>query len=161
MISTRIVRIHYSPGRGIRCPSSLFRHVWHSFHLDPYMVYMFHHNVPGFFQVPSLAGNPILSFYVNCQAHWLLWTYDPSTSSTNAILLSRTSPGGPAAYPGIHARLKTYSALAGHPLFLALTTALERIAFVDKFMREQHKRIGNVEMHTGFSHYHIHKPRPV
>jgi hypothetical protein len=159
-ISTKIVRMHYHTDLGVKS-LSLFRNVWRSFHLDPYMIYMFHRNVPGFFQLSSSSpGSPLLNFYVNCQAYWLLWSYDPSTLSTKAILLSRSSPGGPAAYPHIHARLKRYSGLASHPLFLAVVAVLERTAYVDIFLREQHRRIGRAEKHTGFSHYHINQPRP-
>lgn len=161
IISTKIVRMHYHSGLGIKSLSSIFRHVWHSFHLDPYMIYMFHRNVPGFSQLSTAStGNPLLNFYINSQSHWLFWTYDTSTLSTNAILLSRISPGGRAAYPLIHAQLTRYCALAGHPLFLALATALEKIDYVDIFLREQRKRIGHTERCTGFSHFQINKPRP-
>jgi hypothetical protein len=161
IISTKIVRMHYHPDLGIKSPSSVFQNLWRSFHLDPYMVYMFHRNVPGFFQFCSISpGHPLLNFYVNCQAHWLLWTYDPSNLSTNAILLSRRSPGGPAAYPQLHARLRHFSSLAGHPLFLASVALVEKIAYIDIFLKEQHKRIGLAEKHTGFSHFHINSPRP-
>jgi hypothetical protein len=159
-ISTKMVRMHYHPDRGIRSLSSSFRSVWHSFRLDPYMIYMFHRNVPGFFQLPLTSpDNSVLNFYVNCQAHWLLWSYDPSTFSTKAILLSRSTPGGPSAYPHLHARLKDYSVLAGHPLFLAVAIVVERISYVDVFLRQQRKRIGLAENHTGFSHFYINMPR--
>jgi hypothetical protein len=160
IISTKMVRMHYHPDGGITSNSSSFRSLWHAFHLDPYMIYMFHRNVPGFFQLPSTSpGDPVLRFYVNCQAHWLFWSYHPSIFSTKVVVLSRRSPGGPSAYPHLHARLKDYSVLAGHPLFPAVATAVERLSYVDVFLRQQHKRIGIAEMHTGFSHFHIHMPR--
>jgi hypothetical protein len=159
-ISTKMVRMHYHPDRGIRSHSSVFQSLWQSFRLDPYMIYMFLRNVPGFFQLPSTSpDNPVLRFYVNCQAHWLLWSYDPSTFSTKAILLSRASPGGPSAYPHLHARLKDYAVLAGHPLYPAVATAVERISYVDVFLRQQHIRVGHAERYTGFSHFHINMPR--
>ena len=34
------------------------------------------------------------------------------------------------------------------------------IAYVDRFLREQLNRVNSMERHTGFSHFHIHKPRP-
>ena len=42
IITLKLVRMHYDPHYGIRSSFSLFRHVWHSFGLDPYMIYMFH-----------------------------------------------------------------------------------------------------------------------
>jgi hypothetical protein len=162
IMSTKIVRMHYHSDDGIKSLPSLFGLVWRSFRLDPYMMYMFNRNLPGFFRIPSsTTGDALLNFYVNCQAYWLLWTFNPSTLSTNAIVISRNSRGGRATYPHLHARLKRYSDLAGHPLFLALITALERIAYIDIFLREQHKRIGRTEEHTGFSHFHIDKPQPL
>jgi hypothetical protein len=162
IVSTKIVHMYYHPDRGVTSAPSIFRHLWHSFHLDPYMVHMFSRNVPGFFQLPfaSPPDDRLLNFYINCQAHWMLWTYDTEDFSTNAILLSRDSPGGPAAYPMVHAHLERYNGLSGHPLFLALVFALERIAYIDRFLKEQHKRIGRVEKHTGFSHFHIDKALP-
>jgi len=161
IISTKIVRMHYHSDLEIKSLSSVFQNIWRSFHLDPYMIYMFNRNVPGFFQFCSTSpGHPLLNFYVNCQAYWLLWSYDPSNLSTNAILLSRRSPGGLAAYPQLHARLRLFSGLAGHPLFLASVALLDRIAYIDIFLREQHRRVGLVEKHTGFSHFHINSPRP-
>lgn len=160
IVSTKFVHMYYHPDRGVTAAPSIFRHLWHSFHLDPYMVHMFSRNVPGFFQLPfaSPPDDRLLNFYINCSAHWILWTYDTEESSTNALLLSRDSPGGPAAYPMVHTHLERYSSLSGHPLFLALVFALERIAYVDRFLKEQHKRIGRVEKYTGFSHFHIDKP---
>jgi hypothetical protein len=161
IMSTKIVRMQYHSDLGVKSLPSLFGHVWRSFGLDSYMIYMFHRNVPAFFQLPSATtGGARLNFYINCQAYWLLWTFDPSTLSTNAIILSRNSPGGHTAYPHVYSRLERYSALAGHPLFLALVTVLERIAYLDIFLREQHKRIGRTEEYTGFSHFHIDRLQP-
>jgi len=162
MVSTKIVHLHYNPEFGIKSLSSMFRHIWHSFHLDPYMIHMFHCNIPGFFQLsPASSDNPLPNFYINRQAHCLFWTYDPSTLSTNAILLTRNSPGGRAAYPPLHAKLKRYTTLVGHPLFLALVTVLEAIDFTDTFIKAQHQHIGRTENHTGFSHFYINRPRPL
>jgi hypothetical protein len=36
---------------------------------------------------------------------------------------------------------------------------LERLAYVDVFLRTQHQRIGRAEEHTGFSHFYIHEPQ--
>lgn len=160
--STKIVHMYYHQDRGVTSGAAVFRHIWHSFNLDPYMIYMANWNVPGFFQLPSTtsaAGDDrFLIFHVNCQAHFMMWTYDIEDFSTNGVLLSRDSPGGPAAYPMVHSHLKRYSGLSGHPLYLALVFALERIAYIDRFLKDQHKRIGRAEKHTGFSHFHIDKP---
>jgi len=159
-ITLKLVRMHYHPRGGFKSSLSIFQHVWHSFGLDPYMIYMFHHNVPGFHQLSASPSSPLQQFYVNYKGHWLLWTYDPLNVSTNAILLSHRSPGGRASYPGFHARLKRYRTLVGHSLFLALATTLNQIVYVDSFLREQSNRVNEMEKHTGFSHFHIHKPRP-
>lgn len=161
--TTRIVHLYYHQDRGVTSTASAFRHTWQSFNLDPYMMYMAHWNVPGFFQLPfkdspAADQDRFLKFHTNCQAHFMMWTYDTKTLSTNGVLLSRDSPGGPAAYPTVHSHLKRYSGLSGHPLFLALAFALERIAYIDRFLKIQHKRIGRAEKYTGFSHFHIDKP---
>lgn len=161
MIATKIVRIYYHPEAGITSHLSLFRRLWDSFRLDPYMIYMFRHNVPGFFQLPSTTSKePLLKFYMNCQAYWFIWTYDTSTLSTNAVLISRRSAGGRDSWAPLQSRLKRHLALAGHPLYLAIVPALERVAFLDRFCTIQHKRIGGIEKETGFSHFHLDKPAP-
>ena len=162
IISTRIVHMVYNSDVAIKSLPSTFRHVWSSFHLDWSMIYMVTSNVPGFLQLPPTSPDTTMtSFYLNCQAQWLLWTFDPSTREINAILLSRDSNGGRAGYPILHARLKRYSVLAAHPLYLAIVAALDRVTYVDGFMREQHRRIARVERHTGFSHFYINRPQPL
>ena len=158
-ISTKLVRIHYRSDVGIKSTAPMLRKIWHAFRLDQYMVYMFHRNVPGYFQLPSSSNETLLNFYINCQAYWMLWSYDSATLSTNAVLISRISPGGRATYPFVHDHIERYSSLAGHPLFLAVTTAIERAAYIDKFLRAQHKRIGRTEQYTGFSHFYIDSPQ--
>lgn len=161
VISTKIVRMHYHPDTGFKAQRSLFLHLWHSFHLDSYIMYLFHNNVPGFFRLPSTSPNsPLLHFYVNCQAYWFLWTYDTSDLSTNALLLSRDSIGGRSSYGSMHSRLNRYCALAGHPLFLAMVSALDRINYLDQFLKDQHRHVGKVERRTGFSHFYIDTPPP-
>ncbi|KAF2231457.1 hypothetical protein EV356DRAFT_535437 [Viridothelium virens] len=138
----------------------MLREIWHSFRLDPYLIYMFHRNVPGYFQLSSSSSNDtLLNFYINSQAYWMLWSYESATVSTNAVLISRISPGRPASYPSLHAHIKRYSSLAGHPLFLAVATVIERTTYIDKFMREQHRRIGLTEQFTGFSHFYLDTPQ--
>ncbi|KAI9692916.1 MAG: hypothetical protein M1822_004911 [Bathelium mastoideum] len=159
-ISTKLVRIQYRSDLGIKSTAPMLREIWRSFRLDPYMIYMFHRNVPGYFQLPSTSSNEtLLNFYINSQAYWMLWSYESATLSTNALLISRISPGGRATYPFVHARIQRYSNLAGHPLFLAVATAIERTTYIDKFLREQHRRIGRTEQHTGFSHFYIDTPQ--
>jgi hypothetical protein len=152
--STKIVRMQYHSEIGIKSLPQLFGHIWRSFELDPYMIHMFHRNVPGFFQLADK-----LNFYVNCQAYWLFWCYNASNSSTNAIILSRLSRGGRAAYPRLCARLERYRSLAIHPLFFALVAAQDRIAYMDGFLKEQHQHVGRTEEYTGFSHFHMNKRR--
>ncbi|KAK5064752.1 hypothetical protein LTR84_000586 [Exophiala bonariae] len=161
--TTRIVHLYYHQDRGVTSASSVFQHTWRSFNLEPYMMYMAQWNVPGFFQLPCIDSpsgdhDRFLKFHANCQAHFIMWTYDTKTLSTDGVLLSRDSPGGPAAYPTVHSHLKRYSGLSGHPLYLALMFALEKIAYIDRFLKIQHKRIGRAEKYTGFSHFHIDKP---
>ncbi|KAI9711518.1 MAG: hypothetical protein M1820_002082 [Bogoriella megaspora] len=157
-ISTKIVRVHYKSDLGIKSTAPMLREIWHSFQLDPYMIYMVRRNVPGYFQFSSSSSN-VSNFYINSQAYWLLWSHDPATLSTNAVLFSRISPGGRISYPYVHAHIERYSSLAGHPLFLGLATTMERIAYVDKFLRQQHRRIGRTEQYTSFSHFYIDSPK--
>ncbi|KAL9081311.1 MAG: hypothetical protein Q9157_000166 [Trypethelium eluteriae] len=159
-ISTKLVRVYYRSDVGIESTAPMLRGIWHSFRLDPYLIYMFHRNVPGYFQLSSSSSNDtLLNFYINSQAYWMLWSYESATVSTNAVLISRISPGRPASYPSLHAHIKRYSSLAGHPLFLAVATAIERTTYIDKFMREQHRRMGLTEQFTGFSHFYLDTPQ--
>lgn len=162
--STKVVHMFYHIDRGLKSAPSVFRHLWDSFHLDPYMVYMFSRNVPGFHQLPSASSAPpdnrYLTFYLNVQAHWVMWTYDSDNFSTNAIVLSRDTAGRPDAYPAVHAHLRRYASSSGHPLLLTLVFALERVEYIDKVVKDQHRRIGRAEQYTGFSHFYLNKPLP-
>ncbi|KAH0543961.1 hypothetical protein FGG08_001728 [Glutinoglossum americanum] len=158
-ITLKLVRMHYHPIKGIKFSLSLFQRVWHSFRLDPYMICMFCGNVPGFHQLPASTSSPLQQFYLHQPEYWLLWSYDPSTLSTNAVFLSYPSPNGNASYPAIRARLERHKAFVGHPLFLALATTLYAIPYVDSFLREQQRRVLDIERYTGFSHYYIDRPR--
>ena len=87
-----------------------------------------------------------------------MWSYDPASMATRAILLTRTSKNADKNSSTLMSKMEHYKTLAGHPLFLAFVGYVDTAFFIDRLLLGQLDAVRIVEERTGFSYFKQHKP---
>lgn len=161
--SLKLVRFPYMVGQKLFVRWEVFHHVFRSFMLEPLMLRMALRNSASFYelgQCVSSNGHEVLRYYLDMRAYIILWSYNTGTAATRAIVLTRTSKGSKRAYSNFYAKLEIYRSLVYHPTFLPFIAVMNVLIYVDEFLKEEVKELGNAERETGFSYFYRHVPTP-
>ncbi|KAK7420624.1 hypothetical protein QQZ08_010316 [Neonectria magnoliae] len=120
------------------------------FHIDPYGLGLVANDMTGFHCLAGSESGHLTSYYLQCAAYKILWTYNSESQSVRGITFVVNSKRGPSAFKDLVNIMKLNLALLLHPLFLPLSAAIQTVAFFDRLLREGYDQSRLVEVATGY-----------
>jgi len=135
-------------------------HLFRSFQLQPYMLYLVSRDVVGFQQVaPSTRASAAMNqsslstYYLNYEAMKIIWSYDPQTRNSSGVIFARVTPGGRAAFSQYRSNLRSFchGEMVYHPLFLLFVAIVSNTQFYDQRVIARERSISTTELKTPYS----------
>lgn len=127
-----------------------FHQLFDEYKIEPYILHLVVRNVDGFYSFPAPLPVPTagsLSYFLHIRGWFMLvWSYEPQTSKTNAILIERPSAAGQ-----LLKEITTHKTLLGHPLALAFICCRHILDRISVEIGPELATIVDVEAKTGFN----------
>ena len=122
--------------------------LWEMFQLEPYTIGMISTDMTGFHHFGGDKVRPA-TYYLQCAAYKFAWAYDPRTRSTRGVAFILSTRRGRQAFADWASTLPPMLDLAPHPMFIALSGAIQALDFMDRLLREQYSQCRTTESATG------------
>jgi len=151
----QLVNVRRQDNETLLCSPNMFLHIFKIFGLEPYILYMIRSNCYGFHQFPankSSVEDSSYSFFLGTVLYSLIWSFNPKTRATRAILMPRRSNGlknGEAAFRDFRVILQTYQDHIRSPCLPAFVACIHIIHFVDEYIAVELQDIRQMEINTG------------
>ncbi|CVK92449.1 uncharacterized protein FMAN_07345 [Fusarium mangiferae] len=133
-----------------RTTQSDIQRLFEIFHSDPYGLGLVANDMTGFHCLTGSESGPLTSYYLQCAAYKILWTYNSESQFVRGITFVISSKRGSSAFADLVNIMKLNLALLLHPLFLPLSAATQTVAFFDKLLRQGYDQARLVEVATGY-----------
>ncbi|KAM0226736.1 hypothetical protein ACHAPO_012114 [Fusarium lateritium] len=104
----------------------------------------------GFHCLAGSENGLLSSYYLQCAAYKILWTYNYESQSVRGIVFVVNSKKGPLAFADLINIMKFNLVLLLHALFLPLSAATQTVAFFDKLLRQGYDKARLVKVATGY-----------
>ncbi|RFU25669.1 hypothetical protein B7463_g10668, partial [Scytalidium lignicola] len=154
----KLVEIPREDNETLRISKQTFLAILKIFGIDPYVQYMISRNSYGlhsFISQGSTSGKTYTVFIGNI-LYVLIWTFNPATATTNAIIMPRASNGfttGVESFTNFKSIVTLYKEHIHTPHLLAFIASLQLSQFVDEAILWQLRLIRSVEARTGHGAY--------
>lgn len=140
---------------GIGVSKSNFIRLYNAYNVDPYLLSYISENWYGFHQ-PSSPYNGAYAFFVGTVLYTLVFSFNPETMKSSAILLPRASNGfgtGPRATKELIDILQQYLDQAHSPVTLLLAVRIHLEQWLDRTLYVQLNAIRAAETISGYGPY--------
>lgn len=151
--SLLLVKVNYD--------ASVSRHAFHSsvydcqklfetLHIDTYGLGMVANDMTGFHFLDEIKSDSCNSYYLQCSAYKILWSYDRQTRCSRAVVFVATSKRGLPAFNDLIATMRVNIDLISHPLLLPLSAGIQTLTFFDSILRSSYDTCCIIETSTGY-----------
>ncbi|KAI0106435.1 hypothetical protein GGR51DRAFT_169363 [Nemania sp. FL0031] len=150
----QILRLDREPDNSLPIGEDLFKEIFSSHGLDPFILYLVAHESHGRYHSRSASGQQahcIESFYVNSVSAMLLWSFNTASQETFAIIIPRSSNSVDKIneiYDKFLNTLGQQKALVKYPWFLHLVSVIEQVLWLDTVLGFELKHIRHIEQRT-------------
>jgi hypothetical protein len=137
------------------------RHAFHSsvydcqklfktFHIDMYGLGMVANDMTGFHFLDEIKSDNCNSYYLQCMAYKILWSYDRHKRCSRAVVFVVSSKRGLPSFNDLIATMRVNVDLLSHPLLLPLSAGIQTLAFFDSELRFSYDTCCIIETSTGY-----------
>jgi hypothetical protein len=151
----QLVNVRREDTETLQCFPSTFLHIFEAFAIEPYILYMIRSNSYGFHRFPvnkPSTEDSSYSFFLGTVLYGLIWSFNPKTMATRAILMPRRFNGvkhGEDAFREFSVILQLYQNHICNPCLPAFVACIHIIQFVDEFIAVELQDIREMEYNTG------------
>jgi hypothetical protein len=141
----------------MRLKKRLLKELIESLDVDLYILHLIVHNSYGFHRFPATDApvngtKGISSFFLSTILYMLVWSFNPATTSTKALLMIRKTDGldTEVVRSQFDLLLEMYDSHIYSPGCLSLVAGTQLVHFLDKYITFQLEAIWSVESRTGY-----------
>lgn len=149
--SLTLVSVHFDDNADITVSKPVFNNLLAHFKIEPYLHYLLSRNCYGFRHLRA-STTSTHTFFLGTVIYTLIWSFDPITAATRAIILVRKRSHfgrSKSALRGFTGLLHRHKAHIHHPALLAFLASVHIIHFVDRDIFDLLQVIRQIEKVTG------------
>ncbi|KAN0115485.1 hypothetical protein V8E51_005029 [Hyaloscypha variabilis] len=161
----KVVRILREDNEILNISRDLFMEIFQLFEIEAYILYLISRNSYGFhrFEATKSSSNDSLSsFFLGTVLYVLIWSFNPRSLKTRAMLLTRRSSGlhnDKETFRQFQNILRFYKNYVYTPGLLAFVAGAHIIQFVDEYILLELRLIRSIEAGTGHGTWRSELPR--
>lgn len=151
----KLVHIPRENDGTLRISQHIFLDIFQSFNTEPHTLYMISRNCYGFhcFKANNTSTENIsYTFFIGTVLYMLIWSFNPVSMTTRAMLLPRRSNGlrdGKAAFCEFENIVHLYKDYIYTLCLLVFVSSVHVIHFIDEYIAVELNEIRDIEANTG------------
>ncbi|VUC25981.1 unnamed protein product [Clonostachys rosea] len=122
------------------------------FQIDPYGLGLVANDANGFHSLGENISTGTASYYLQCTAYKILWSYDRATRRCRAVAFLFNRPMARKGFEDFKAALQCNAELLSHPLVLPMACLAQAAGFMDSLLRRQYTKCHKTENSIGYHH---------
>ncbi|CAH0051782.1 unnamed protein product [Clonostachys solani] len=122
------------------------------FQIDSYGLGLVANDANGFHSLGEDLSTGSASYYLQCTAYKILWSYDRATRRCRAVAFSFNRPMARKGFDDFKASLQCNAELLSHPLILPMACLAQAVGFMDGLIRRQYTKCHKTENSIGYHH---------